>query len=162
MDALGLKSGNWLILPRQGLWREQGPAHGSVQPECKLQRSQCRSRWAGTIHSPAPCFCSKMLIFGPVPEESPGTPAEPSCGSKVSVSVCWRSAPNSPEIRAGLLPSPWQWPGVTMSSALLSSGIFAAGNTANFRPGCQIHNREGRCGFTTVISASVELQQLWI
>lgn len=59
MDALGLKSGNWLILPRQGLWREQGPAHGSAQPECRLQRSQCRSRWAGTIHSPAPCFCSK-------------------------------------------------------------------------------------------------------
>lgn len=88
--------------------------------ECKLQRSQSRSRWAAPYTLQSPIFVPKKLIFGPVPEESPGTPAQTSWESK----VCWRSASNSPEIRAGLLPSPWQWPGITTSSALLSSGIL--------------------------------------
>lgn len=30
-----------------------------------------------------PIFVPKMPIFGPMPEESPVTPAKPSCGSKV-------------------------------------------------------------------------------
>lgn len=159
MDALGLRSGKWLILSRQRLWREQGPAHGPVQPdECKLQRSQCRWRRAGTTHSSAPYFCSKnAYLWSYARRESSNT-----CKAFLweQSGLCQCAEGQHPT--AGLLPSPWQWPWKTTSSALHNSGLLQL-ITTNFTPGCQTQDREARrCGFTTVICVSVKLQQLWI
>lgn len=105
----------------QGKGREQGPAHGPVQPdECKLQRSQCRWRWAGTTHSSAPYFCSKnAYLWSYIQRESSNT-----CKAFLweQSGLCQRAEGQHPT--AGLLPSPWQWPWITMSSALHSSGLL--------------------------------------